>query len=56
MAFAEPVQAAVAEYLRDPAELDAVLASGSARAREVADRTLSRVYERVGFIAPVPLG
>ncbi len=52
VAFATPVQAAVAEYLRDPAELDRILAAGAARAREVADRTLARVYERVGFIAP----
>jgi tryptophanyl-tRNA synthetase len=54
--FATPVQAAVTEYLRDPAELDRVLAVGAARAREVADRTLARVYERVGFIAPVAAG
>jgi tryptophanyl-tRNA synthetase len=43
----------VAEYLRDPAQLDAILASGAARARAVADATLARVYERIGFIAPV---
>jgi tryptophanyl-tRNA synthetase len=56
VAFAEPVQRSVAEYLRDPAELDRVLATGAARAREVADRTLARAYERVGFITPVPAG
>ena len=52
VAFASPVQAAVAEYLQDPTQLDAILATGADRAREVADRTLSQVYERVGFIAP----
>lgn len=52
--FATPVQAAVAEYLSDPAELDRVLAVGADRAREVADRTLRQVYDRVGFISPLP--
>ena len=37
-------------YLDDPAELDAVLATGAARAREVAATTLADVYERVGFL------
>ena len=35
--------------LEDRAELDRVLASGAARAHEVAGRTLADVYERVGF-------
>ena len=52
VAFAQPVQVAVAEYLRDPAQLDAILAVGAARARDVADVTLARVYDRVGFISP----
>jgi tryptophanyl-tRNA synthetase len=49
--FAEPVQKAVSGYLADPAELDRVLAGGAARANAVADATLTRVYERVGFLA-----
>ncbi len=51
--FVTPVQAAVAEYLQDPAELDAILAAGAGRARQVAGTTLADVYERVGFVAPL---
>jgi tryptophanyl-tRNA synthetase len=50
--FVTPVQAAVAEYTSDPAELDKVLARGAERARAVAEPTLARAYERVGFLAP----
>jgi tryptophanyl-tRNA synthetase len=49
-AFVEPVQAAVAEYLTDPAQLDLILAEGAERARAVADATVSTVYEKVGFL------
>jgi tryptophanyl-tRNA synthetase len=49
-AFVTPLQAAVAGYLDDPAELDRVLAAGAARAREVADATVRTVYERVGLL------
>ncbi len=49
-AFVIPFQARVAEYRSDPAELNRILAAGSARAREVADATVERVYERVGFL------
>ena len=37
-------------YLADPAELDAVVARGAVRAREVAAATLADVYEKVGFL------
>ena len=50
--FAEPFQARVSELLGDPAELDALMADGAHRAREVASDTLAAVYERVGFVAP----
>ncbi|GAA2245365.1 tryptophan--tRNA ligase [Rarobacter faecitabidus] len=50
--FLVPFQAKVDEYLSDPAELDAVLARGAARARETAAQTLGRVYDRVGLLAP----
>ncbi|MFW0796083.1 tryptophan--tRNA ligase [Gordonia sp. CPCC 205515] len=50
--FVTPLRARVDEYLADPTELDAILARGAARAREVASDTLSRVYDRVGFLAP----
>src|SRR4051812_24579521 len=39
-------------YLDDPDALDDVLATGAAKAREVASRTLARVYDRVGFLPP----
>ena len=38
------------ELLADQAELEKVLASGAARAREVSGRTLRRVYDRLGFL------
>ena len=49
-AFVTPFQERVAGYLADPAELDRILAKGSARAAEVADATLRRVYDKVGFL------
>ncbi len=48
--FVTPLQARVQEYLSDPAQLDAILAKGADRAREIAARTLAQVYERVGFM------
>jgi tryptophanyl-tRNA synthetase len=50
--FVTPIQAKVADYTGDPAELDKVLARGAERAREVAAPTLAAVYDRVGFLAP----
>ena len=46
-----PFQNRVRELLDDRAELDALLARGAAKARDVAARTLATVYERVGFLA-----
>jgi tryptophanyl-tRNA synthetase len=48
--FVTPVQRQVKEYLDDPAALDAILAVGSAHAREVAQATMAVVRERVGFL------
>ncbi|GAA1497355.1 tryptophan--tRNA ligase [Paeniglutamicibacter kerguelensis] len=48
-----PVRARTLELLEDPAELDAILAAGALKAREVASKTLADVYDRVGFMAPV---
>jgi tryptophanyl-tRNA synthetase len=42
----------VQSYVDDPAELDKVLARGAERAKAVSTETLSRVYERVGFLPP----
>lgn len=50
--FVTPIKARVDELLTDPAELEAVLAAGAARAAEVAGATVSRVYDRLGFLAP----
>ena len=52
-AFTAPLAERVRGYLDDPAELDRVLATGAARAREVAGATLATVYDRVGFLRPV---
>jgi tryptophanyl-tRNA synthetase len=40
-----------ATYLDDVEALDAVLARGADRARNVAARTLATAYERIGFVA-----
>ena len=40
----------VRSYLDDPAELDALLARGAAKANEVAAGTLEAAYDRVGFL------
>ncbi|MGV0625482.1 tryptophan--tRNA ligase [Mycolicibacter minnesotensis] len=52
--FVTPIKARVDELLADPAELQAVLAAGAQRAREVATATIERVYDRVGFLPPSP--
>ncbi|MFE0462748.1 tryptophan--tRNA ligase [Kitasatospora sp. NPDC058965] len=45
-----PFQERTESYLKDPAELDRVLAEGAAKAREVASVTLETVYDRIGFL------
>jgi tryptophanyl-tRNA synthetase len=40
------------ELLDDRAELDRILAEGAAKARSVAGETLTRVYDRSGFVPP----
>ena len=45
-----PVRERAGELLKDPTELDRILADGADRAREYAAATLARVYERVGFV------
>lgn len=46
----EPIRARALELLDDPAELDRMLAINAARANEIAEATLARVYEAVGFL------
>ncbi len=50
--FVTPVRARTQELLADPAELERTLAAGAAKAREVASRTVTAAYDRVGFLAP----
>ncbi|MGV8970151.1 MAG: tryptophan--tRNA ligase [Microbacteriaceae bacterium] len=46
----EPIRARALELLDDPAELDRVLAGNAARANIIAEATLARVYDRIGFL------
>ncbi len=48
--FVTPVRDRTLELLADAAQLDAILADGAKRAREVAGRTLATVYDRVGLV------
>jgi len=50
VAVFEPIRALALELLADPAELDRILAGNADRAAEIADATLARVYDRVGFL------
>jgi tryptophanyl-tRNA synthetase len=44
----------VDELLADPAELQAILAVGGQRARDVSANTVKRVYDRLGFLPQLP--
>jgi tryptophanyl-tRNA synthetase len=46
-----PVRERALELLADPAELDRVLRVNADRANEIAEATLARVYDRVGFLS-----
>jgi tryptophanyl-tRNA synthetase len=50
LAFAEPFQNKVNGLLADKAELARLLQSGSQKASAVADETLTKVYDAVGFV------
>jgi tryptophanyl-tRNA synthetase len=52
--FVTPIKARVDELLADPAELEAVLAAGAARAEDVAAKTVDRVYDRLGLLPKRP--
>lgn len=52
--YVTPIQKRVAELLSDPTELQAILADGAQRAREVSGKTIARVYERLGFLPTSP--
>ncbi|MFD7702516.1 tryptophan--tRNA ligase [Streptomyces caelestis] len=48
--FVTPFKERTQQYLDDPETLDSILAKGAEKARAVAAETLSRAYERVGFL------
>lgn len=50
VAVQQPFKQRVDELLADPGELDAILARGADRAREVAAPTLAKAYDAVGFL------
>ena len=50
--FVTPFRDATHALLDDPAGLDAIVAAGAERAREVAAVTLAEVYDRTGFLPP----
>jgi len=45
-----PIRERALELLDDPAELDRILARNAARAAEIADATLAKAYDRMGFL------
>jgi tryptophanyl-tRNA synthetase len=45
-----PIRSRAMELLDDPAELDRILARNADRAAEIADVTLAKVYDRIGFL------
>jgi tryptophanyl-tRNA synthetase len=49
-AFATPFRARTLELLGERGELEAVLADGAARARDVAAKTVADVYAKVGLL------
>jgi len=52
VAALDPIRLRAQELLADPAELDRLLAQGAAKANHIAERTLSDVYDRLGFVRP----
>lgn len=45
-----PIRARAQELLADPAELDRILTGNADRANEIAEGTLARAYDRIGFL------
>ena len=52
--FVTPIKARVDELLTDPTQLEEVLATGAARADDVAAKTVDRVYDRLGLLPRRP--
>ena len=47
-----PIRERANELLNDKAQLDALLAHGAQKANELAEQTLAKVYDRLGFVRP----
>ncbi len=52
VATLDPIRLRAQELLADPAELDRLLAQGAAKANDIAEHTLSDVYDKLGFVRP----
>lgn len=52
LSFVEPLQAKVDSFMTDPAELENLMRKSSARAREIASKTLADVHDKLGFVHP----
>jgi tryptophanyl-tRNA synthetase len=50
IAVIEPIRSRATELLENTDELDSLLATGSARANELAESTLASVYDKTGLI------
>ena len=50
--FVTPLRGRVTELLDDRTALDEILAQGAATARETAAKTLTEVYDKIGFLPP----
>lgn len=55
VALLEPIRLKTLELLDDIPELDRILAQGANKASEIAQATLARVHDAVGFVKPVHL-
>lgn len=52
LSFVEPLQAKVDSFMTDPAELENLMRKSSARARQIAGKTLADVHDKLGFVHP----
>ena len=50
LSFCEPLQVKVDSYMTDPSELENLIRKSSARAREIAAKTLADVHDKLGFV------
>jgi tryptophanyl-tRNA synthetase len=55
IAMVDPIRLKTLDLLDDPAELDRLLAVGAHKAEAIAEQTLKRVYDSIGFLKPAHL-